>query len=655
MSTIIYNGTFAVADTTANATAGSTATSIKGLWDAVTVGTQGAWIDSSGSSNFVSSNRGVVSNLFTNAATKRPAGDAARDQQIQVILSASGNQSNCILDLKLRDSSSTAATSGPCYTCEIGYAGSCKFCNDSLTQIGATQTLTGAIDPAQTCTVTFKAVGTTSVVLTLTVVQNGATLGSFTVTDSSPSVALQGSGVAGIAHASQNIYFDQVVITNITTTSISLSPNTGTTGTSGTVAVTGTGTSFSGSPFSLTGGTGASITSQSVSSATAASINVNYGSATGTLTVSDGAGDTANITVSAPSALAPGVVSLTSATTTTISLTSTSPTGGTAPITQQWYRGTTSDFTPGTGNLLAGKTSLTLTDTPPTSGVYFYALKFTDSAGSPATVYATPSGAAFVYVAGAVGTPYPASTWATPISVYEIGDSVTYYGANYSSYAQNIIKFAAGNPRAVTYTTNGISGTATMDWLPAGNPRSTNAGNIDPAVTAAIAANATHISIRLGANNLKTSFNSTAGPLTPAATWLSDIVAIGTYIRAAFVTAGKTAPSILVHAPSYIVPNVLQFSGQVTQWDDNSDAMNLAYNAIVGAGGIGTGFYPGDTASYHYFANNPGLMDYAGVHHNTQGYQDHNSNVGSAFVAAFLSSGGTGGIVNPLCNNVIQG
>lgn len=65
-------------------------------------------------------------------------------------------------------------------------------------------------------------------------------------------------------------------------------------------------------------------------------------------------------------------------------------TGGTTPYSYQWYRSTTTGFTPGGGNILAGKTALSLTDTGLTPGVtYYYNVVSIDSAGTPATVTAT--------------------------------------------------------------------------------------------------------------------------------------------------------------------------------------------------------------------------------------------------------------------------
>lgn len=61
-------------------------------------------------------------------------------------------------------------------------------------------------------------------------------------------------------------------------------------------------------------------------------------------------------------------------------------TGGVAPVTYQWYRSTTSGFTPGGGNSVSGATSLTLNDSgliPNTT--YYYEIVGADSTGSLAS------------------------------------------------------------------------------------------------------------------------------------------------------------------------------------------------------------------------------------------------------------------------------
>ncbi|MGO9114392.1 MAG: SGNH/GDSL hydrolase family protein [Thermoguttaceae bacterium] len=60
-------------------------------------------------------------------------------------------------------------------------------------------------------------------------------------------------------------------------------------------------------------------------------------------------------------------------------------------MTYQWYRSTTAGFTPGSGNLLTGQTSLSFTDSGLTPGTtYYYACVATDS--SRATATSTASG-----------------------------------------------------------------------------------------------------------------------------------------------------------------------------------------------------------------------------------------------------------------------
>jgi hypothetical protein len=79
-----------------------------------------------------------------------------------------------------------------------------------------------------------------------------------------------------------------------------------------------------------------------------------------------------------------GALSLVSVSSTTASLSSAVATAGTAPYTYQWYRSTTTGFSPGPGNILTGKTSLTLNDSAliPNS-IYYYKVVATDSS-SPA-------------------------------------------------------------------------------------------------------------------------------------------------------------------------------------------------------------------------------------------------------------------------------
>lgn len=85
--------------------------------------------------------------------------------------------------------------------------------------------------------------------------------------------------------------------------------------------------------------------------------------------------------------LTAGVISQVAVTSTTASLSATAATGGTGPYTYQWYRSTTSGFTPGGGNIISGATALTLSDTgliPNTT--YYYKVVATDTGHSNDTV-----------------------------------------------------------------------------------------------------------------------------------------------------------------------------------------------------------------------------------------------------------------------------
>ena len=75
-----------------------------------------------------------------------------------------------------------------------------------------------------------------------------------------------------------------------------------------------------------------------------------------------------------------GALSLVSKGSTVASVLSAVATGGTAPYTYQWYKSTTTGFTPGAGNLIAGATALALSDSgliPSTT--YYYKVIATDS------------------------------------------------------------------------------------------------------------------------------------------------------------------------------------------------------------------------------------------------------------------------------------
>lgn len=104
---------------------------------------------------------------------------------------------------------------------------------------------------------------------------------------------------------------------------------------------------------------------------------------------------TSNQTSATPTALSNGTAVVSQAVNTTANLTLSDALGGTPPYTYQWYRSTSSGFTPGAGNIIVGATSQTLNDTGLTNGTtYYYKNVVTDNAANTATsveVSATPA------------------------------------------------------------------------------------------------------------------------------------------------------------------------------------------------------------------------------------------------------------------------
>jgi len=83
--------------------------------------------------------------------------------------------------------------------------------------------------------------------------------------------------------------------------------------------------------------------------------------------------------------LVAGTITVVAADTQSLSLQCAAATGGTGPYAYQWYRSTVNGFTPGAGNILAGKTSLAFVDSGlSAAGTFYYVCKVTDSASATA-------------------------------------------------------------------------------------------------------------------------------------------------------------------------------------------------------------------------------------------------------------------------------
>lgn len=130
--------------------------------------------------------------------------------------------------------------------------------------------------------------------------------------------------------------------------------------------------------------------------------------------------------------LTAGALTLNQVASNTAQLTSAAATSGTAPYSYQWYRSTTSGFSPGSGNLISGATSLTLSDSgliPNTT--YYYKVVVTDSASATATstqlqVVTTPqqlsqNAAQQVPIGGQVDLPFNTNTMSAVIDAAQSG------------------------------------------------------------------------------------------------------------------------------------------------------------------------------------------------------------------------------------------
>jgi hypothetical protein len=157
--------------------------------------------------------------------------------------------------------------------------------------------------------------------------------------------------------------------------------------------------------------------------------------------------------------LTAGTITVGTVTSTTAQLTVTAATSGTSPYTYQWYRSTTTGFTPGGGNIIAGATSLTLSDSGLIPGtVYYYKNVVTDSASPAATSTATqatattsnpvlnPNQFSQVTIVGMVDMPYNFNTHPVQIDLTQTG----------TLYAGAAVKIAAGTvggvPKVVACT-----------------------------------------------------------------------------------------------------------------------------------------------------------------------------------------------------------
>lgn len=153
-----------------------------------------------------------------------------------------------------------------------------------------------------------------------------------------------------------------------------------------------------------------------------------------------------------------GVLSVVSVGSSTASLSATAATAGTGPYAYQWYRSTTTGFSPGVGNLIAGATALTLNDSGLTPGtLYYWKVVATDTGHSNDTAEYTQVSAttgapeqsqnqfAQAMYLGVLDQLYSYNTKAAMIDVSQTG--LTYPGA-----AVKLVDSAGGPPKVIKCT-----------------------------------------------------------------------------------------------------------------------------------------------------------------------------------------------------------
>jgi lysophospholipase L1-like esterase len=248
-------------------------------------------------------------------------------------------------------------------------------------------------------------------------------------------------------------------------------------------------------------------------------------------------------------------------------MSATAASGGTAPLTYQWYRSTTANFTPGAGNLLAGATSLTLADSASLTAdtPYYYVCRATDGASQTADSN---------QVAGVLK--------AAPLNLGFIGDSITAgYGLSAGQDpATQIVPILRKlyKDRTITATNKAVSGSKTSQWV-------TGQTNLTSAKTDFASAGVTHVHIMLGANDAASS------NLVPAATYKSNlqniiadlngagykvILSYPTFIPAG-ANSGATTTASVALARSYMA--------QIDSLIDNVNVLRgdvWAYNYFIG-------------------------------------------------------------------------
>lgn len=292
----------------------------------------------------------------------------------------------------------------------------------------------------------------------------------------------------------------------------------------------------------------------------------------------------------ASAALTAGTASLTAATDTTLSFAVGAASGGAPAYTYQWYCATTSNFTPGGGNLIAGATGLTLAYVPPSAGPWFCVNIATDSTSATANSNQT---------AGFIQQP--------TVSIIFIGDSITAgFGLSSPSTQSPPAQLAntlisLGDVRTIVYTNQGVSGATTNDWQP-------GSANLNTALSAgaALVPPATYAMIQLGTND---SFFGVS--------------------QSTFATRMTNIANTLVSAGYKVILNDVPYSFASSR-PPAAIALMQQYNTALATLANGSNILTGSDNVFEITMNNPPFFQADGLHPNALGAQA----IGAAWSAA---------------------
>ena len=423
-----------------------------------------------------------------------------------------------------------------------------------------------------------------------------------TYTDAAPITAAGRAGVTGYGSDTDTTgvhLANFLAVDAAAPASMAASPASVPYGANTTITLTGTNTAWTTTTTAiLAGGTGASIVSQSISGQVI-TLTSNPGTAVGTLsfTNSTDTAPPATVSVVAPVSLTLPTPTYTSGTTTTVTVTGTAAAGGTTPYTYQWQRNTKAATADAGWANVTGATSLAITDTPPTTPIY-YRLRVMDATAAVVTSQAIP-----------------APLTQTTLSLLFIGNSITAgtgatsASTNFVATMQNQLMQIAGM-RAVGVLNKGVSGTYTTDWQ-SGNANGYLSG-------AAAAANTAYGSgnwdacIMLGTNDARTyggHVQVVAGPASTAGTYAANMTAITSYLL-----ANGARRVILNQDPAYVINSSI--GGNVDSGIDQLRAYDQANAALAN----GTTILTGDRTALDQFEAALSTLIGDGVHPTQAGH-----------------------------------